>query len=82
MKTLKRLMIYAFTVGFLPLFVYYTIFQFHMGLVPSSGDHDLLLSPEFKYALEGNNFEPTQPSKLVLLCILICCTNFVFLFFL
>jgi dolichyl-phosphate-mannose-protein mannosyltransferase len=52
-----------------------------MGLVPSSGDHDLLLSPEFKYSLEGNDFEPTQPSKLVLLFILICYTNFAFFVF-
>lgn len=48
------------TTAVLPFCVYFTIFTLHFGLVPNSGDHDLLISPQLKYSLNGNEFEPTQ----------------------
>lgn len=61
--TLKRLSLYGFTMLFLPCLVYYTIFNFHLSLVPNAGDHDLLVSTKLKYSLVGHKAEPSQSSK-------------------
>lgn len=61
--TLKRLSLYGFTMLLLPCLVYFTIFHFHLSMVPNAGDHDLLVSPKLKYSLVGHQAEPSQPSK-------------------
>jgi dolichyl-phosphate-mannose--protein O-mannosyl transferase len=61
----KQLMTYIVTLIIVPLFVYLTVFKIHFDIVPNSGDHDFSLSTHLKYSLEGNNFDPTQPSKLI-----------------
>ncbi|ORY96126.1 hypothetical protein BCR43DRAFT_547064 [Syncephalastrum racemosum] len=48
------------TAAIVPVCVYFAFFQLHFGLIPNSGDHDLLISPQLKYFLNGNEFEPTQ----------------------
>lgn len=47
----------------LPLCVYVALFQVHFNLIPNAGDHDLLVSSQLKYSLQGNSLEPSQPSK-------------------
>jgi dolichyl-phosphate-mannose--protein O-mannosyl transferase len=60
---MKHLFMSFLTFGALPLSVYLSIFQFHLRLLPNAGDHDLLYSSQLKYSLNGNTFEPSQPSK-------------------
>lgn len=62
-SVVKQNLVYLLTVGVLPLVVYGLIFSFHLSLIPSAGDHDLLLSSHLKYSLVGNALEPSQPSK-------------------
>lgn len=62
-SVINRLFTYFLAVGLLPMVVYYYIFRFHLSLVPNAGDHDLSLSSHLRYSLNGNQLEPTQPSK-------------------
>ncbi|KAG2222094.1 hypothetical protein INT45_007980, partial [Circinella minor] len=48
------------TTAILPTFIYFMLFQFHLDLIPNSGDHDLAVSPPLRYSLEGNEFSPSQ----------------------
>ncbi|KAG2193755.1 hypothetical protein INT47_005036, partial [Mucor saturninus] len=61
-SVIKQNAIYLLTVGLLPLVIYGLIFSFHLALIPSAGDHDLLLSSHLKYSLVGNVLEPSQPN--------------------
>lgn len=42
------------------------IFKIHFDIASNAGDHDLILSSRFRYSLNGNHFEPSQPSLSVL----------------
>lgn len=44
----------------LPVMIYFTIFHIHIGLIPNAGDHDLAVSGQLRYSLEGNHHEPVQ----------------------
>ncbi|KAI8146733.1 hypothetical protein BJV82DRAFT_395608 [Fennellomyces sp. T-0311] len=56
----KQFMVRFATTAVLPLYVYFIIFQYHLGRVPNAGDHDLAVSARLRYSLVGNEFEQTQ----------------------
>ncbi|KAI7867434.1 hypothetical protein BDF14DRAFT_688193 [Spinellus fusiger] len=67
----KHMASHVLTLGVLPVAVYLSIFYLHFTMLPNSGDHDLLISPQLKYSLQGNIFSGTQKdifygSKVVL----------------
>ena len=43
--------------------IYFAVFHVHIGLIPKAGDHDLAVSGQLRYSLEGNLHEPIQKGE-------------------